>query len=268
LAAVEEEELTAAVRNLADVCMDPKASRARRRKADPRLIHYPDAVLDDVWDSGVPEYWKGKEKDPMFWRHKPAAVFRDLVVREARDVRLFVQLLSQLAGEQADESDVWFGSRRVCFLPAPGAVTVPYLHGEWRSDPSREAVRTRTCARARLLAVRDGGPPVAVPAMPCSELIREGADYHTTADTLAVESWPRELRVPLIKTSLTEDNSVRDDGNGTKSSRVALHAVASGVRSALVRVSDGAWYRLKGCGDGDGPFRVRTNQDKSGACPF
>ncbi len=44
---------------------------------------------------------------------------------------------------------------------------------------------------------------------------------------------------------------------------LSLRQVASGVRSALVKV-DGVWYRLKGCGNNGDGFTVRNENAKTG----
>lgn len=63
--------------------------------------------------------------------------------------------------------------------------------------------------------------------------------------------WPEGLRQPLIK--VVNDPAAK----GPK-------AVASGVRSCLVKL-DGRWYRLKGSGNNDEGFVVRTSQGADGA---
>jgi hypothetical protein len=70
---------------------------------------------------------------------------------------------------------------------------------------------------------------VVVPALPVR-------DVAPTAPLLGSESLPPELQLPILKCPV---------GRGT------LNGLQSGVRSALVKLGDGRWYRLKGCGNGD-----------------
>lgn len=90
-------------------------------------------------------------------------------------------------------------------------------------------------AKKREKPVGHLGPAYAtlvVPAIPAS-------DIRASPGTSLVH-WPKELQRPLIKVK-------------KGSSKVCLQGVASGVRSALVKVQ-GRWYRLKGCGNNDEGF--------------
>ena len=68
-----------------------------------------------------------------------------------------------------------------------------------------------------------------------------------------VSDWPAFLRTPVVKCESPGDTGTAE----------APKAVASGVRSALVKL-DGVWYRLKGCGNGDQGFTVRESRGSAG----
>ena len=152
--------------------------------------------------------------------------------------------MSPLPQPADDEDEVWFGSRPARLVVASGVIE-PYSRGKYVEDASHHSLRI-TRMRAVPIPPPDANQvPLVVPAIPCVEL-RLSSDSHFDETVV-----PVPLRTPLVKTSL--------DTPG-----VATAGIASGIRSALVSV-DGKWYRLKGCGNGDGGFAIRTTDAKSGA---
>ena len=47
--------------------------RAKMKEVD-RYKHYPDSVLDQLLEDGIPEYWKGQVIDRLWWTHRPIQV--------------------------------------------------------------------------------------------------------------------------------------------------------------------------------------------------
>ena len=148
--------------------------------------------------------------------------------------------------QEVEDLEIWFSSRPARLVRAPGTTErfVPDIYVE---DASETALKV-TVSRGEALTAPDGGAPVTVPAMPCLEL---GRNNSLQPDALVEERLPPELEAPLIKSAL--------QGQGP-----CVPAFASGVRSALVPLG-GVVYRLKGCGNGDGPFVIRTTHAKTGA---
>jgi hypothetical protein len=135
--------------------------------------------------------------------------------------------------------DIYFASLPVFFKHVPGETTA-FVADEWREDPTSLPL---ALDRFGLLAGADGGLPLCQPAIPALDLVRTP----TPASLAATEALPVELRRPLIKVREAEA------GEG------AIRGVASGTRSALVKLGS-SWYRLKGCGNNDEGFTVKTER--------
>ena len=136
-----------------------------------------------------------------------------------------------------DLDDIYFGSKRCYFGRAAGRV-VEFRSESWVENFCNEAV-TRVCERAEpLLEPGKSVADVVVPGIPALEIVcvAEGGAPELLS--------PELLRQPLIKV------------NPAKSA-VVLEGRASGTRSAVAKI-DGTWYRLKGCGNHDEGFPVRT----------
>ena len=214
-----------------------------------------------------------------------------LMVDEALAVRRYARLLAALLEpRQLGEDAVWFGSRAARLVAAPGE-TEPFLSCRYPNERAMEysydGSAAATLARAAPLVAPDGDPrPVVVPCIPSLELVvpagggeGEGEDGGEGGEGggggggsggsgCAAPLLPAELRRPLVKAALLEaDDGGADDGDAAPS---GMCVIASGTRSALARPSDsgsesppdgpgGRWWRIKGCGNGDGPFSVRLN---------
>lgn len=79
---------------------------------------------------------------------------------------------------------------------------------------------------------------IIVPAMPVKDLLPLEVDSSGGA-------FPSQLQKSLIKCS-------KDD----KDKLTGISVYKSGVRSSLVRLQDGGWYRLKGCGNHEQGFII------------
>ena len=137
-----------------------------------------------------------------------------------------------------DFEAIYFGSEPVCLVPVPGEVE-EYHHSSWEHDFSDAALDS---TRARLHRLKTRGTDVAdviVPAVPAREL-------HQAGNATPPTQWPAPLGCvrPLLKVRSHDSTAT---------------AVASGVRSALLRADDGKWYRLKGSGNHDEGVVVRKN---------
>ncbi len=131
--------------------------------------------------------------------------------------------------DEVEEDALFFGSRRTFLTPTDGRVSC-YGDESIRDDAGSSA---RVAELGRVEA-KDG--VVIVPAIPALALV---------ATESAESALPAQLLVPLVKTRSRQENS--------------LEAVASGVRSALVKVGS-KWYRLKGCGNHEDGFTWRSNK--------
>ena len=149
------------------------------------------------------------------------------------------------AADQFGPDEIFFGSVPVHLQPVPGRV-VPYAPGAFGPDPARDAAGrpARTLARKDPLPHPDGGPPVVVPCMPCLDTVRTAATADDRGDGDALADWPAALRQPLLKVPAPVAGAPK--------------AFASGCRSACAKI-DGAWYRLKGSGNNDQGFLVKTS---------
>jgi len=137
---------------------------------------------------------------------------------------------------------IYFGSLPVAFAPVAGAV-VPFVAADWAADGASAA---RVAARAAYLAGDDGARDVVLPAVPSLDFACVRAGGERRAADAPPGALPPALAAPLLKVPLA------------RAPAGALRGVASGTRSALAKV-DGAWFRLKGCGNNDEGFRVRVN---------
>jgi hypothetical protein len=152
-------------------------------------------------------------------------------------------MASTAAIHAISNDDIYFASLPVFFVHVPGETTA-FVADEWREDPSSLPLALE---RFGLLAATDAGLPLCQPAIPALDLVR----VPTPASTAAFDALPVELRRPLLKVREAEA------GEG------AIRGVASGTRSALIKLGS-TWYRLKGCGNNDEGFTVKTERQAQG----
>ena len=136
------------------------------------------------------------------------------------------------------DDEIFFGSVPVYFKKVPGKA-VAYVHDDYHPDTVRDeqGMPTNTLARKDAIPHPDGGPSVVVPCMPCLDAVADKV-------TMDVSKWPEYLQTPLIKCP-------------APTSADQPKAFASGQRSACVKVEN-KWYRLKGSGNNDEGFTVKT----------
>ena len=167
---------------------------------------------------------------------------------------ILVASMAGRAAETAGHDEIWFGTVPVQLSTVPGKC-INYLHEEWavaaRSD--QQALRQTRGRTQRLRLQGEGGqtPDVVIPAIPSLEIV---AKCTASSD---VSSWPEQLQRPLVKTAVS--------GAESPLSTVSYKAIASGCRSCLVQIPDQGWVRLKGCGNHDEGFIVRTSGGGAGA---
>jgi hypothetical protein len=131
------------------------------------------------------------------------------------------------------DDELFYGSFPVHITHVPGSVTV-YRPSEWTVSHGEEAVDT---ARARVNPLLMADTRVVVPAIPAVDIVRMedvGESSPSAADLCS--DWPVFMQTPLLKCREGEEASSSPPGS--------VKAVASGVRSALVKV-ESKWYRLK-----------------------
>lgn len=159
--------------------------------------------------------------------------------------------------ETADDTAFYYASIPVWLAAVPGSV-LAFDPTEWSPDASSaEAVAARSSPGGGL-------PPelhdVVVPAVPSLDLVR----CTSGSGGVGAPALPPELRAPLIKVPAPASAT----SAAASSAPPLLRGYASGVRSALVRLRGGTWYRLKGCGAGDAGFPVRRSAGAGGAAPW
>lgn len=161
------------------------------------------------------------------------------------------QLLAR-SGRDAEHICVDRESKGISYIPLAKGWRLkskgPYEHAEWSVDLSERALDA-SFARAAPLLAPDGARDVVVPAVPSREMRRLRPS--TTAPDHA--PWTHPLEQPLLKVPLDSAAALR-----------SAVAVASGVRSCLVRGADGEWFRLKGAGNRDEGVLVRQNAAAAG----
>ena len=162
---------------------------------------------------------------------------------------------ARCARRRSDDDAVWFGGRACRLVRARGGACERGDHAAWRGA-RRAALRRRSRRRApRPTAARPGRR-----ARDAAEL-RAPTDAERAAAAAAAPPTtplPDELASPLVRRRSTAARTA---------TRAARWACARSRRACAgaARCADGAWWRLKGCGDGDGPFSVRVNAESGGA---
>lgn len=143
------------------------------------------------------------------------------------------------------------GRLSVVLSPVPGEVILP--PAAWREPPPpgdssgrrAELVKQAMARRRPLSHLGEDYSNAVVPAMPA-------LDWERVPGGEAAPIWPAALsEMPLLKVPAS---------SLAASHPSALHGVASGVRSALVKLK-GQWWRLKGCGNRDQGFPGEAKGD-------
>lgn len=62
----------------------------------PRYIEAPESVLRELFETGVPEWWQGKEKHPFYWKHRAASAKRGLQEMEIKALYTYLDELEKL----------------------------------------------------------------------------------------------------------------------------------------------------------------------------
>lgn len=166
--------------------------------------------------------------------------------------------------EPFGSDELFYGSIPVYFKQVPGE-TLVYTHSEWMPLDDAESLKT-TLSRTRKMGPK---ADIVVPAIPALEIgqrelnpNRQRGGMDDSDDELEeghISQWPLLLRKPLIK--VPADKASLRGALGPK-------AFASGVRSALIKLNS-KWYRLKGSGNNDEGFIVRTSApSKKGEKPW
>ena len=150
---------------------------------------------------------------------------------------------------QHGNDEIFYGSVPVHFKSVPGKA-VPYIHADYSPCTIRDSngMPTTTLARKDEIPHPDNGPPIVVPCMPC-------LDQKASKSSNNLDAWPDYLKTPLIKTSEVTLNEPK--------------AFASGTRSACIKLNN-TWYRLKGSGNNDQGFPIKTSKQvvKAGQPPI
>lgn len=145
-----------------------------------------------------------------------------------------------------NRSDRYYFGTKPAFLKHVDGSSTMFAESEWCIDNSSTAKGNALAFQEKIIL--DGIEyPIAVPGIPALDYVKKHCDLPS-----AQISQPELLRLPLLKCPESDSN-------------IAYPAIASGVRSALIKV-DSTWYRLKGCGNNiDGfPMKVHYLPDSSG----
>jgi hypothetical protein len=136
--------------------------------------------------------------------------------------------------EEANFDDIYYGSRRVFFRVVDGDVN-QFDSYKWKIGESEQETK-RVVDRLKRQII--DGRSVVVPGIPALDFVLK-----TASEVPGVpDGLPEILRKPLIK---------------CPSNLGTIAGIASGRRSALIKITDGIWYRLKGCGNDSEGFPLR-----------
>jgi hypothetical protein len=146
--------------------------------------------------------------------------------------------------------ELYFGSVDTCLVPVAGR-SVIFDAKDWAEDRSVPGILT-VLNRSR----GENSHPctataekVVVPALPALDFVFVGCE--TPESQQFTTTIPKTLHQPLLKVPVTS------------SAVGGIMGVASGVRSALLNI-DGEWFRLKGCGNNESGFIVRSSTAADG----
>ena len=139
-----------------------------------------------------------------------------------------------------------FGRRRVFSRHVEGKVH-PFILNEW-VDGSNEEERKITIQRLQKHFIDGYEHPIVVPGIPALDFVNKVIKRAKIDNApLFNESLPEVIQRPLIKCP---------ENYSTISESLCV-GIASGRRSALIKLANGKWYRLKGCGNDCEGFPVR-----------
>lgn len=145
--------------------------------------------------------------------------------------------------------ELYYGSAKVFLAPVAGS-TIGYRHQDWKPLADEESLQ-RVLLRAEKMGPKGD---IIVPAIPALDFGLVGE----TTQTDDVDDWPDFMQYPLIKVgkNIPEHMLQMPMGAPTK-------AFASGVRSCIFKL-EGKWYRLKGCGNNDEGFVIKSEVNPAG----
>mmetsp|Transcript_11981 Transcript_11981/g.17965 ORF Transcript_11981/g.17965 Transcript_11981/m.17965 type:complete len:588 (-) Transcript_11981:214-1977(-) len=146
------------------------------------------------------------------------------------------------------DSELFYGSQRVRLQQVDG-ILHGYKHCNYEQRPNAPESLQNVLKRKDPIPIQDNDHlPVVVPCVPCVDpMLLSCIDKIHGEHNENLSHWPQELvRVgPLVKRLPTAD---QNNDNLTE-----FFALASGIRSACMRIDGYGWVRLKGCGNhGDG----------------
>ena len=157
-------------------------------------------------------------------------------------------MTTNLSKNEYDE--IYFGSKPVFFRHVEGQVYSFFLN-EWI-----DGLKEETIQRLQKHFVAGDQYPIVVPGIPALDFVKKVPEpierLKIDNDAQLNSSLPEVIKRPLIKCHV----------NQSTISESVCKGVASGRRSALIKIANGKWYRLKGCGnDNEGfPVRLTTSQ--------
>lgn len=145
--------------------------------------------------------------------------------------------------------EIYYGSKPVFFRHVEGQVYSFFLN-EW-IDGLNEKERMITIQRLQKHFVAGDQYPIVVPGIPALDFVKKVPEpierLKIDNDAQLNSSLPEVIQRPLIKCHVNESTI----------SESVCKGVASGRRSALIKIANGKWYRLKGCGNDNEGFPVR-----------
>ena len=136
-----------------------------------------------------------------------------------------------------DREQAFFGFTSCRLTPAQGVATAfdTTRLSDRNTEEARQAALSRRTPALPIPAAERGLFVVAVPR----------ADVSINSDGGNIDALPADIRRPLVKCATGD-----------------VQGLASGVRSAIVKASNGRWMRLKGCGNNYDGFPLRIVCDE------
>lgn len=189
-----------------------------------RYKHYPDNVLESMFDEGITEYWRGQVKDVMWWRHRPAKLRVQILFEEIERAREYIQMARQIFDPQTIESALDGPSKPFQVIPPSRINHEPQAdsQGVHTNLTQEDAVLLGFVRRDEEISKED--PAYDPQAPPCLENRKRPPPYERTGD-----AFDRQRVIPGFDQALIERQACLVLGTGGIGMNVALTLARLGV---------------------------------------
>eukprot|EP00746_Dinoflagellata_sp_MGD_P020052 gnl/MRDRNA2_/MRDRNA2_146643_c0_seq1.p1 gnl/MRDRNA2_/MRDRNA2_146643_c0~~gnl/MRDRNA2_/MRDRNA2_146643_c0_seq1.p1 ORF type:complete len:423 (+),score=71.43 gnl/MRDRNA2_/MRDRNA2_146643_c0_seq1:60-1328(+) len=68
----------------------------------PRYIEAPRSVLEELYETGVPEWWQGQQKSSVYWKHRPAPLRRQLAEMEISAIYAYLDEIEKVIVDKSN----------------------------------------------------------------------------------------------------------------------------------------------------------------------